>query len=198
MMDPRVDAYLEKVDADWKRECLIALREILLSCGLKEDVKWGAPVYSLNGNVAGIREFKEHVALWFFDGAMLSDPHKVLIASAESTQAMRQWKFKRSDNLPFETIREYVAEAARNMEQGVRTPMKGPRPLVIPDELAALLDSDPQLRATFEGFGLGRRRELAEYLSEAKRPETRSARVEKIRQLLIDKRGLNDKYRNNC
>lgn len=195
MMDPRVDAYLEKVDEGWKRDCLIALRQVILSCGLKEDVKWGAPVYTHHGNVAGIREFKEHVALWFFEGAMLSDPLQVLMASAESTQAMRQWRFRKGDKVPVENIREYVAEAASNMEKGVRTPTKGPRPLVIPDELTALLDAEPLLRATFDGFGLGRRRELAEYLAEAKRPETRKARVEKIRQLLLEKRGLNDQYR---
>lgn len=195
MMDERVDAYLEKVDDGWKRNCLAALREVLLSCGLKEDVKWGAPVYTHHGNVAGIREFKEHVALWFFEGAMLSDPLKVLVAGSHSTQAMRQWKFRKGDAMPTDQVREYVAEAARNMENGVRTPMKGPRPLVIPDEMKALFDSEPQLRATFDGFGLGRRRELADYLAEAKRPETRQARLDRIRQLLIDKRGLNDHYR---
>ena len=51
---------------------------------LEENVKWGTPVYSLNGkNVVGITAFKSYVGLWFFQGIFLKDPFKYLVNAQE-------------------------------------------------------------------------------------------------------------------
>ncbi|MDT0687112.1 DUF1801 domain-containing protein [Autumnicola psychrophila] len=37
-------------------------------------MKWGAPVYTLEGkNVIGLAAFKNHCAMWFFNGASLKE-----------------------------------------------------------------------------------------------------------------------------
>jgi uncharacterized protein YdeI (YjbR/CyaY-like superfamily) len=49
----------------------------------------------------------------------------------------------------------------------------------VPPELAAALKKAPELAARFEKLSFSRQRRLADPVSEAKRPETRAARVEK-------------------
>ena len=41
--NPKVDEFLESAPR-WREE-MAALRGILLSCGLEEELKWGAPCY---------------------------------------------------------------------------------------------------------------------------------------------------------
>ncbi|HLE89294.1 MAG TPA: YdeI/OmpD-associated family protein [Candidatus Limnocylindria bacterium] len=54
-----------------------------------------------------------------------------------------------------------------------------PRILVMPRELEAALTEEPALRLRFEALSFSRRRELAQPITDAKRPETRAARLEK-------------------
>ena len=54
-----------------------------------------------------------------------------------------------------------------------------PRVLELAPELEQALEAQPGLRARFDALSFSRRRELADPVSDAVRPETRSARVEK-------------------
>jgi hypothetical protein len=54
-----------------------------------------------------------------------------------------------------------------------------PRVLELAPELAAALTAEPELRSRFDGLSFSRRRELAGPIAEAKKPETRAARLEK-------------------
>jgi len=54
-----------------------------------------------------------------------------------------------------------------------------PRTVAIPPELAAAFAAEPELAERFEKLSFSRKRELADPISEAKRHETRDARVEK-------------------
>lgn len=53
-----------------------------------------------------------------------------------------------------------------------------PRVLALPEELEAAFKADPALGERFAALSFSRRRELAEPISEAKRPETRARRLE--------------------
>ena len=46
-----------------------------------------------------------------------------------------------------------------------------------PDELSALIASDPAARSVWEGFSPARRRQLSEHVRSARRPETRLRRA---------------------
>ena len=73
-----VDEYINAA-GQWHDE-LVRLRKILNSTKLEETVKWGAPCYTFGGkNIVGIGAFKSYVGLWFFQGALLTDPGKRLI-----------------------------------------------------------------------------------------------------------------------
>ena len=53
-----------------------------------------------------------------------------------------------------------------------------PRVLALPQELEAAFKAEPGLGERFASLSFSRRRELAEPISEAKRPETRARRLE--------------------
>ncbi len=180
----------------WQSE-LILLRETALSLELEEGLKWGFPVYMVNGkNVIGLGAFKSYVGVWFFHGALLHDKGKKLMNAQEGkTQAMRQWRFSSmdeiKDDLPL--VETYIKEAIANQKAGKSiSPSKG-KPVVIPDELTNALKGN-DLEAVFSGLSLSKRRDYAEYISEAKKEETKIRRLEKILPMIQDGVGLNDKY----
>ena len=54
-----------------------------------------------------------------------------------------------------------------------------PRTIELAPELKAALDAEPDLAARYDNLAMSRKRELADPVREAKKPETRAARVEK-------------------
>jgi hypothetical protein len=61
---------------DWRGGRMRELRRLINEAdpNLKEDWKWGTPVWTHNGNVISLGAFKEHVKINFFKGASLEDP----------------------------------------------------------------------------------------------------------------------------
>ncbi len=176
---------------------LSRLREILLSTELEETIKWGIPTYTINNkNVVGLAAFKEHVAIWFFNGVFLQDEKKVLInAQAGTTKGLRQWRFNRSAEIETDLVKAYLEEAIENQKKGlVVKPEK--KSLHIPVELEAKLNDNPQLKICFDRFTQSKKREFAEYILNAKRAETKLKRLEKITPLILQQVGLHDKYKN--
>ena len=53
-----------------------------------------------------------------------------------------------------------------------------PRVLALPEELEAAFEAEPALGERFASLSFSRRREMAEPIGEAKRPETRARRLE--------------------
>ncbi len=190
-----VDDYLQQNER-WL-PALNRLRALAVSSGMQETVKWGAPVYThLGKNVVGLGAFNLYVGLWFFQGVFLKDSAKVLVNAQEGkTKAMRQWRFQSEAEIDDDLVRAYIKEAMQNQAAGKTVkPQKG-KPLVIPQELQAALDMDAQLREKFRSLSLTRQREFAEHIELAKRVETKSKRMEKIKALILAGTGLNDKYK---
>ena len=62
-----------------------------------------------------------------------------------------------------------------------------PREVPIPEDLAAALDADPQVRRTFDALPYTRRKEYARAVDDAKRADTRARRIEQtVAQLRED------------
>ncbi|MCB0693361.1 MAG: YdeI/OmpD-associated family protein [Lewinellaceae bacterium] len=195
-------AYAQSIDDFFSRpspfsEQLATLRQIMLDAGLQETLKWGIPVYvGHQKNIAGIAAFKSYAGIWFYQGALLSDPGGVLVNAQEGkTQAMRQWRFQEGDHLDRSLVRSYLEEALEHAREGREVVAKKSRPLVIPEELRQALASDPDVARQFDQLSLSCRREYAEYIGEAKREETRLRRLEKAIPMILAQKGLQDQYR---
>ena len=178
------------------RDILNKLRAIFSKTELEETMKWGILAYCLkNKNVAGIGAFKSYAGIWFFNGVFLKDDAKVLInVQEEKTKGLRQWRFKSIDKPNEKLILAYVEEAIKNQKEGKEIkPEK--KPLIIPDELKEVLASDGILSEAFDSLLPSCKREYAEYIDEAKRAETKQKRLERITPMILEKVGLNDKYK---
>ncbi|MBM7553974.1 YdeI/OmpD-associated family protein [Thalassobacillus pellis] len=187
----KVDGFLKKAK-QWREE-FETLREIVLDCGLDEDIKWMHPCYMHEGkNIVLIHGFKEYCALLFHKGALLKDPHNILIQQTENVQAARQIRFTNvQDIVEMETIlKEYIQEAIEVEKAGLEVEKK--KDFTIPDELQNKFVEMPDLKTAFEGLTPGRQRAYIIYFSKAKKPQTRESRVEKYVQHILDGKGLND------
>jgi uncharacterized protein YdeI (YjbR/CyaY-like superfamily) len=64
----------------------------------------------------------------------------------------------------------------------------------MPEDLAKALASSPAAQATFDGFPPGCRREYLEWVTEAKRPETRTKRIAQAVEMMAQGKRRNWKY----
>ncbi|OHX68424.1 YdeI/OmpD-associated family protein [Flammeovirga pacifica] len=193
-----VDAYINGSD-QWGN-ALDFLRQLLRNTELEEGVKWGAPIYMINGkNVIGMAAFKNYVGLWFHHGALLKDTDKVLFNAQEGkTKGLRQWRFHDFEELQSakELIMSYVDEAIKNQKEGREVVMSRKiTSFSLPEVLELTLKEDPLLDEAFNSFTPGKRKEFAEYITSAKRDTTKISRIEKIKPMILNGVGLNDKYK---
>ncbi|GHB64657.1 DUF1801 domain-containing protein [Persicitalea jodogahamensis] len=192
-MNPKVDAFLSKTNK-WQAE-LEQLRLLLLDCGLTEDFKWNHPCYTFqNRNIALIHGFKEYCALLFVNGALLADIHGILIQQTENTQAARQIRFVKMQEIIKQksTLKAYIYEAIEAEKAGLKVDFKTNSKLEFCEEFQAILDKNPDLQTAFEALTPGRKKAYNMYFSGAKQPKTRYARIDKYSQRILDGKGLND------
>lgn len=191
-----VSAYLQSVP-EWEDKLRLLQRIILENPDVTETVKWNIPVYTVNGkNVIGISAFKAHAGLWFYQGALLKDEAKVLINAQEGkTQAMRQWRFSMEDIIPEDLVKTYIDEAIQNQKEGKVVIMKKSTATELPEELITVLKADTLLKTAFEALSNYKQKEYAEHISSAKRAATKESRLNKIIPMILEGKGLNDKYR---
>ena len=92
----------------------------------------------------------------------------------------------------------YVRKAALLNEAGIGRPRaprpKGPRTLDVPDYLTAALKKNAKARKSFENFTYSHRKEYVEWLTEAKREETRQQRLATTLEWLAEGKPRNWKY----
>lgn len=179
------------------KDGLIKLRQIMLKTEMQETVKWGAPVYTVNGkNVAGLGAFKSYLGIWFFQGVFLQDTAKKLINAQEGrTVAMRQWRFRKVAEMDENLILSYLEEAIQNQKDGKEIKPKRDKTLNIPELLHNRIEQDPDLKMKFGNLTKTKKREFADYILEAKRDVTKQKRLEKIIPMIRNGIGLNDIYR---
>lgn len=127
----------------------------------------------------------------------MKDPHKLMTAIGET--AMGQFgKITDLSELPKDKILiEYIKEAARLNEDGVKLPAKPKnekQELDIPDYFKAALNKNKKAKATFESFSYSNKKEYVEWITEAKSEATRQKRLETAIEWLAEGKIRNWKY----
>ena len=192
-MNPKVDWFFSK-DTKWQKE-YEKLRTIILDCGLIEELKWGCPCYTFeNTNIVLIHGFKKYCALLFFKGALLNDPHGILIQQTKNVQSARQIRFTnvREISRMEKILKAYVYEAIEVERVGLKVKLKKTSDFKIPAEFQRKLNKSSALKTAFEALTPGRQRAYIFYFSQPKQSKTREARIEKSIQQILDGKGLND------
>lgn len=192
--DPRVDAYIGK-SAEFARPILTRLRDTVhAACpGVVETMKWSMPHFEYHGMLAGMAAFKEHCSFGFWRAALVL-PEGV----DRSGEAMGQFGCIRtlSDLPPKRVLTRYVKRAARLNEEGIKAEPKPRkrREIPVPDDFAAALRRSRRAAKVFDEFPPSHRREYLEWITEAKRAETRERRIAQAVEWIAEGKGRNWKY----
>lgn len=175
---PLVDAYIAK-SQPFARPILEYLRDVVHSAcpDVVEEMKWSMPHFTHHGMMAGMAAFTEHCTFGFWKAKLIMEQDEM------SREAMGHFGCIRSlDDLPpRRSLAGYVKKAAKLNETGVKVPRKPrakvARPVTVPSDLAAALGRSRKARVAFESFSPSHQREYVEWITEAKRPETRERRL---------------------
>lgn len=191
--NPEVDAFVSRA-TNWQDE-IETLRSILLACGLGEELKWGKPCYTFEGNnVAIIQPFKKHCSLMFFKGVLLRDTHNLLRSQGKNTQSATRLEFTGSEQIKKTVVKAYVKQAMDVEKAGRTVDFKAKRDLELPEELTRVLNQDSKLADAFHALTPGRRRGYLLHFTGAKQSKTRARRIEKCIPKILAGKGFNDRW----
>ncbi|NUO64422.1 MAG: hypothetical protein HOQ11_14090 [Gemmatimonadaceae bacterium] len=195
--DARVDAYIAR-SAEFARPILEHLRALVHEAcpEVQETMKWSFPHFMYDGMLCSMAAFKQHCAFNFWKGALIFDGER-------DREAMGQFGriSKLADLPPKKVLAGYVKKAMALNDEGATVPKvrkPGLERSTVPDappaDLAALLKKHAKARATFDRFPPSHRREYIQWITEAKRPETREKRLAQTIEWLAEGKSRNWKY----
>lgn len=175
-------------------DVLVGMRAILTATELDEQLKWGAPCYSIDGtNVIMFASTVNYCAISFFKGYALDDPDGILTTIGPNSRIARVVKFHGLDE--FEQLRDATAamvQQAIDLQKSGDIPAPPPAEFEIPEELQDVLDADPQLHEAFEALTPGRQRSHVLHIAGAKQAQTRARRAEKCIPKIFAGKGFNE------
>jgi uncharacterized protein YdeI (YjbR/CyaY-like superfamily) len=199
--DSRVDAYIAK-SADFAKPILTHIRELVhQACPqVEETMKWSMPFFVYKGMLCHMAAFKAHCSLGFWKSKLVigNDSSE----NTEDKHGMGQFgKISSLADLPSDKkMLAYFKEAKRLNDDGIQKPSKpkpkGPRELTIPTELTTALKKNKKALATFEGFSYSHKKEYVDWITEAKREETRAQRLATTLAWLAEGKSRHWKYAN--
>ncbi|HYD14223.1 MAG TPA: YdeI/OmpD-associated family protein [Allosphingosinicella sp.] len=195
--DPRIDAYIDDKAADFAKPILRHVRSVIHEAcpDCEETLKWSMPSFMYKGKIlAGIASFKAHASFGFWSGSQVVD------TSGKSATAMGQFgRLTSLDDLPDrKTLIDLTRKAMKLIDDGVK-PVRNKHekpPFTVPQDLQAAIDASPAAKATWEAFPPSCKREYVEWVTEAKRDETRTKRLNQTIELLNEGKRRHWKYEN--
>ncbi len=177
--DPRIDAYIAKT-AHFAKPILKHLRKVVhAGCPeVEETIKWQFPHFDYKGVMCGMAAFKEHCTFGFWKASLIFGKRGEI-----QEGGMGQFgRIKSLSDLPDAgTLIGYVRKAAALNEAGIKAPgrtqPKKRKPLAVPADFRAALNKNAKARNAFENFAPSKQRDYFEWITEAKREETRKERL---------------------
>ncbi len=197
-IDPRVDAYIAKA-APFARPILTHVRNAFhAGCpDVVETIKWGHPSFEHHGILGGMAAFKAHAGFGFWKGSLMKDPAGIL--GEDPKASPMSGRYTDVAQLPAKKVLvAYVREAAKLNETGtkpVRTKKSPKDRPTAPTWFVAAIRTDAKAKATWDALTPGYRHEYVEWVTEAKREETRDRRVAQSVAWLAEGKTRNWKYK---
>jgi len=194
--DARIDAYIDR-QAEFATPILRYLREVMhAACpDGEESIKWSSPHFLYKGEMlAGMAAFKQHATFGFWRGSL------VVGKGNEQMSGMGQFgRLTSVDDLPpRKQLEALIRKAMKLTDEGVKPPRDKHKkaPFTVPQDLRAALDANKKAAATFDAFPPSCQREYVEWVTEAKRDETRVKRLNQAVEWMAEGKRRNWKYEN--
>lgn len=187
--DPRIDDYIAQ-SADFAKPVLARVRKLIhAACpNVEETIKWSFPFYTYQGVLAGTPAFKRHCALIFWKGKF--------ILGKDRKKFMR---LTSSADLPGDKILlGYIRKAVELNKAGTKTTKRRKTTaskVSVPSDVIAAFAKNKKSLTTFEALSSSHRREYIEWITQAKREETRIRRIQTAVKWLAKGKSFNWKYR---
>ena len=201
---PKVDAYLGKIQP-FALPILEHLRDLVhRGCpGVEETIKWSRPFFAYKGVILGnMSAFKAHCSFGFWGeeiGAVLKDA-KVLSADGMGSLG----RITSIEDLPPDKqMLSWIRQAAAFIDSGEYTSpisarhrvAKPPKPVVeTPAEFQSALKKNKQAATVYAAFSPSCKREYVEWITGAKREETRDKRITEAVAWIAEGKQRNWKY----
>jgi uncharacterized protein YdeI (YjbR/CyaY-like superfamily) len=204
--DPRIDAYINKAKP-FAQPVLAHLRELIHKAvpDITETIKWSHAFFEYKGRVlANMAGFKEHCSLGFWgqemtsilkesnllqDGAMGSLGR---ITSRQDLPGDKQLLTLFRQAAAFIDRGEYTSPMATRKKQ---TMARTAKPAVeTPPDFAAALRKNKAAAKVFAGFSTSCQREYIDWITEAKREETRTRRMAQAVEMIAEGKQRHWKY----
>jgi len=137
--------------------------------------------------------FKNHCGLNFLGG-------KLILGDNGQKEGMGHFgKITQLSDLPKDhQLIRYIKRAVRLNQDGIKGPSKRKstvtKEVVIPDYFGAALKKNKKALSTFENFSSSHKKEYIEWITEAKREETRQKRINTAIEWLSEGKARNWRY----
>ena len=189
--DPRIDDKIAQA-APFARPILEHWRALIHQAvpGAGEAIKWGMPHFTYKGkNIAGMAAFKAHCAVMIHgDGR-------------QETEGMGSYgKLTKVEDLPpDEVLAARLREAMEAIDRGEKPAgrQQQPKPkttIEVPQDFAAGLAANRPAARFWDGLAPSHRYEYLQWVTEAKRDETRVRRLSQALEWLAEGKRRNWKY----
>ena len=188
--DPRIDEKIATA-ADFARPILEHLRALVHRTvpDAREAIKWGMPHFTYNGkNIAAMAAFKAHCSF-----SIHGESH-------EGEGMGTLGKIGALADLPNDTeLAERLQAARERIDCGEKqawrqAPPRPKRTIEVPEDFSVALAATPAAARVFDGLAPSHRYEYLEWITEAKRPETRARRIGEALEWLAEGKRRNWKY----
>ena len=200
--NPKIDVYIEKAQP-FARPILTRVRNLMhKACPqVEEAIKWSQPFFVYKGAIlCNIGAFKEHCHLHFWGKEITGVLREAKMLDDENTGLFSH--ITALNDLPSdERMLEFLRQAVAFVDNGQYTsPMaarsKKPKPAAseLPAEFKAALQKNRKALTAFDAFSPSCKREYIEWISEAKRAETRDKRIATALEWIAEGKQRNWKY----
>ena len=192
--NPRVQSYIKNA-APFARPILKHFRKIVHSAGpeIEETIRWQSPHFDHKGPLCYMAAFKNHCAFGFWKNRL------VFGNQPGNDEAMGQFgRIASIQDLPNDKVLiNYVRKAAEINARGAKPSARRqskPRKLSVPADLKSALQKNAKAHKTFEGFSYSHKKEYVDWITGAKRDETRQRRLKTAIQWLAQGKPQNWRY----
>jgi uncharacterized protein YdeI (YjbR/CyaY-like superfamily) len=189
--DARIDAYIAQ-SANFAKPILTRLRKLIhTACPpVEENMKWRMPFFEHKGILCMMAAFKGHCAIRFWHPEM-----RKLFKKGDSMSHVG--RIKKMSDLPGDAkILQYLRRAVELNESGKKATVvrRSAKKLQIPSYITNALKGNKKAQAAFNRFSPSHQNEYIEWITDAKRDETRAKRIATMLQWLAAGKSRNWKY----
>jgi len=202
-LNPKIDAYIAKAQP-FAQPILSHIRDLVHQAApeVEEAIKWSMPFFVLRGVILGhMAAFKQHCSIGLWGPEMNAILNAAGLHSEDGMGSLG--KIASLKDLPADKkMLGYYRHAAeliitgqrtKSLERTPKTPKPAPK---VPAELTAALKKNKAAAKVFAGFSPSCQREYADWITDAKRPETREKRIATAIEWIAEGKQRNWKYQN--